>query len=138
MLVIAGAGTGKTSVLVNRIARLIRDEHARPDEILALTYADNAAGEVRDRVKKELDQDVSKLQAVTFHAYCNGLLHRTGNQFNILDEKTFGYFSGAASASYIFSILSGQPMSDSSSPIFSISSVAARTNSLRRSSISTM
>src|SRR4030095_12979487 len=68
MLVIAGAGTGKTSVLVNRIARLIRDGHARPDEILALTYADNAAGEVRDRVKKELDQDVSKLQAATFHA----------------------------------------------------------------------
>ena len=92
MLVIAGAGTGKTSVLVNRIARLIRDEHARPDEILALTYADNAAGEVRDRVKKELDQDVSKLQAVTFHAYCNGLLHRTGNQFNVLDDKDLWIF----------------------------------------------
>jgi DNA helicase-2/ATP-dependent DNA helicase PcrA len=93
MLVIAGAGTGKTSVLVNRIARLIREGHARPDEILALTYTDNAAAEMRQRVKAELkDWDVSKLQAVTFHAYCNGLLHRTGNQFNILDDKDLWIF----------------------------------------------
>ena len=93
MLVIAGAGTGKTSVLVNRIATLIREGHARPDEILALTYTDNAAGEMRERVKAELkNHDISKLQAVTFHAYCNALLHRTGNQFNILDDKDLWIF----------------------------------------------
>ena len=93
MLVIAGAGTGKTSVLVNRIASLIREGHARPDEILALTYTDNAAGEMRTRVKAAVkDQDVSKLQALTFHAYCNGLLHRTGNQFGVLDDKDLWIF----------------------------------------------
>src|SRR5436853_5363831 len=43
MLVIAGAGTGKTTVLTKRIAALISEGHARPDEILALTYTDNAA-----------------------------------------------------------------------------------------------
>jgi len=43
MLVLAGAGTGKTTVLTQRIAHLIREDHARPDEILALTYTDNAA-----------------------------------------------------------------------------------------------
>ena len=93
MLVIAGAGTGKTSVLVNRIASLIREGHARPDEILALTYTDNAAGEMRARVKAAVkDQDVSKLQALTFHAYCNGLLYRTGNQFGVLDDKDLWIF----------------------------------------------
>jgi DNA helicase-2/ATP-dependent DNA helicase PcrA len=43
MLVLAGAGTGKTSVLVERIARLIEHKHARPEEILAITFTDNAA-----------------------------------------------------------------------------------------------
>jgi hypothetical protein len=73
--------------------RLIREGHARPDEILALTYTDNAAGEMRTRVKAAItNQDVSKLQALTFHAYCNGLLHRTGNQFGVLDDKDLWIF----------------------------------------------
>lgn len=93
LLVIAGAGTGKTSVLVHRIARLIREGAAEPRQILALTYTDNAAAQMRQRVKEELkDRDVSGLQAVTFHAYCNGLLHRTGNQFGVLDDKDLWIF----------------------------------------------
>jgi len=54
MLVLAGAGTGKTTVLTRRIARLIREGQARPSEILALTYTENAAREMRDRVQAEL------------------------------------------------------------------------------------
>src|SRR5947209_20187320 len=82
MLVVAGAGTGKTTVLTRRIAALIREGHARPSEILALTYTDNAAKEMRDRVQAELrDADVSGLRAVTFHAYCNELLKNNGCGF---------------------------------------------------------
>ena len=88
MLVVAGAGTGKTTVLTRRIAHLIRENHARPDEILALTYTDNAAAEMRDRVQQELrGTDLSKLQAMTFHAYCNGLLHANGQAFGLLDDR---------------------------------------------------
>ena len=77
MLVIAGAGTGKTTVLTRRIARLVRDGHARPDEILAVTYTKNAAQEMRQRVRDELrGTDVSGLQIATFHEYCNDLLGR--------------------------------------------------------------
>ena len=83
MLVVAGAGTGKTSVLTNRIARLVRDGHA-PSEILALTYTVNAAAEMRERVKQLLDG--RQVRAATFHDYCNQLLRRTGNDFGVLDE----------------------------------------------------
>src|SRR5579864_4845253 len=51
LLVVAGAGTGKTSILTHRIEYLIREGHARPDEILALTYTVNAAREMRARAK---------------------------------------------------------------------------------------
>jgi DNA helicase-2/ATP-dependent DNA helicase PcrA len=86
MLVVAGAGTGKTTVLTRRIARLIREGHARADEILALTYTDNAAREMRERVQKELGTQC-KVQATTFHSYCFSLLDRCGKKFGVLDDK---------------------------------------------------
>src|SRR5713226_5191779 len=88
MLVVAGAGTGKTTVLTRRIARLIREHQVRPGEILAVTYTDNSAREMRERVRDELrGTDISDLQVTTFHAYCNNLLIRCGKQFGVLDEK---------------------------------------------------
>jgi hypothetical protein len=70
MLVIAGAGTGKTTVLTQRVANLIREGHARPDEILALTYTDNSAAEMMARVREELKGTaIDGLQACTFHAW---------------------------------------------------------------------
>lgn len=88
MMVIAGAGTGKTTVLVQRIANLIREGHARPDQILALTYTDNAAEEMKGRVRQELKgTNIEGLQTCTFHAWCNALLHRRGKEFRVLDDK---------------------------------------------------
>ncbi len=88
MLVIAGAGTGKTTVLTQRVANLIREGHARPDEIVALTYTDNSAAEMLARVRLELSGTaIDGLQACTFHAWCNGLLHRRGADFGVLDDK---------------------------------------------------
>jgi DNA helicase-2/ATP-dependent DNA helicase PcrA len=93
LLVIAGAGTGKTTVLTKRIARLIREGHAQPNEILALTYTENAAKEMRQRVQAELQgTDLTGLQAETFHAYCNKLLHRSGKGFDVLDDQDLWIF----------------------------------------------
>ncbi len=87
MLVIAGAGTGKTTVLTQRVANLIREGHARPDEIVALTYTDNSAAEMMARVRGELKGTaIDGLQACTFHAWCYGLLQRRGAGFDVLDD----------------------------------------------------
>ncbi len=86
MLVVAGAGTGKTTVLVQRIARLIREGYAGPGEILAVTYTENAAQVLRERVEEMVGKTCRELQATTFHAYCNSILHRAGQAFGVLDE----------------------------------------------------
>ena len=85
LLVVAGAGTGKTSILTHRIEYLIREGHARPDEILAVTYTVNAAREMRERVQKLLGG--KPIQAHTFHDYCLKLLQGVDKAFDVLDEK---------------------------------------------------
>jgi len=85
MLVVAGAGTGKTSVLTYRIERLVRERHARPDEILALTYTVNAASEMRERLRKLLGGKT--VHTATFHDYCFDLLKRANQDFGVLDEQ---------------------------------------------------
>jgi DNA helicase-2/ATP-dependent DNA helicase PcrA len=84
MLVVAGAGTGKTSVLIHRIARLVQQGHAKPEEVLALTYTVAAAGEMRDRVSAQLGKPI---HSATFHDYCLDVLKRAGKDFGVLDEK---------------------------------------------------
>ena len=83
MLVVAGAGTGKTTVLVHRIVNLISRGHARPDEILAVTFTENAARELRQRVAVQTGGK-GEIAASTFHAYCHGLLRRAGRDFTPL------------------------------------------------------
>src|SRR5882757_10941881 len=93
MLVLAGAGTGKTTVLVERIAWLIEQGHAKPEEILAITFTDNAADDLKSRVEKRLRRKTAIVKttigkttiwAGTFHAYCLGVLKRAGQDFNLL------------------------------------------------------
>src|SRR5215467_8485584 len=84
MLVVAGAGTGKTSVLVNRIARLVKEGHAKPEEILALTYTRNSAAEMNERVRGLIGN--ARVHAATFHDYCLDLLKRVHKDFGVLDD----------------------------------------------------
>ena len=84
MLVIAGAGTGKTSVLVERVAHLVAIGAARPEEILAVTYTDKAATELVSRLAARVGE---RLHACTFHSLCYGILQRAGKEFRLLEEK---------------------------------------------------
>ncbi|HEY6307258.1 MAG TPA: ATP-dependent DNA helicase [Candidatus Angelobacter sp.] len=86
MLVLAGAGTGKTTVLVERIAWLIEQGHAKPDEILAITFTESAAAELQGRVERRLSRRAA-IWAGTFHAYCFAILKRSGRDFHVMPPE---------------------------------------------------
>lgn len=74
LLIIAGAGTGKTTVVTRRIAHLIESGLARPEEILALTFTEKAAGEMEERVEQLLPMGFFDLWISTFHAFGERIL----------------------------------------------------------------
>src|SRR5262245_58648150 len=76
LLILAGAGSGKTRVITSRIAYLVGDGHAQPGEVLAVTFTNKAAEEMRARVENLLGSDVSGMWVSTFHSLCARLLRR--------------------------------------------------------------
>lgn len=95
-LVLAGAGSGKTRVLVSRIAWLIEEMHLSPHSILAVTFTNKAAGEMRSRLSAMLSTPIMGLWVGTFHGLCHRLLRRhykearLPEQFHILDSEDQG------------------------------------------------
>ena len=92
LLVLAGAGSGKTRVLTRRIAYLVATERAKPSEILAITFTNKAAGEMRERVEALVGRLVRVMWVMTFHSACARMLRaeakRLGytSRFSIYDE----------------------------------------------------
>src|ERR1700756_2198654 len=92
MLILAGAGSGKTRVLTHRIAYLVATDEAKPNEILAITFTNKAAGEMRDRAELLVGRRVRAMWVMTFHSACARMLradaHRLGytRQFTIYDQ----------------------------------------------------
>ena len=78
LLIIAGAGTGKTTVITEKIYHLISSGFAKPEEILALTFTEKAAAEMVERVDSLLTDGYIDLQISTFHAFCQQLLEMHG------------------------------------------------------------
>src|SRR6059058_2519060 len=92
LLVIAGAGSGKTRVLTYRVAHLIHAVGAKPNEILAITFTNKAAGEMRERLEHLLGPRARGLWVLTFHAACGRILRREAarlgyrSNFTIYDQ----------------------------------------------------
>lgn len=91
LLIVAGAGTGKTSVLTKRLAYLVASGKAKPDEILAVTFTDKAAGEMEERIDKLLPYGYVDLWVLTFHALGERLLR--ANALSIGLPNSFKLYS---------------------------------------------
>lgn len=76
LLIVAGAGTGKTTVVTQRIQHLITKEKVTPDEILALTFTEKAAKEMEERVDKIMPYGYTQMWISTFHSFCDMLLRQ--------------------------------------------------------------
>ena len=76
VLILAGAGSGKTSVLTRRIAYLIENVGVNPWNILAITFTNKAAGEMRDRVNNFVGYGAESVWVATFHSTCVRILRR--------------------------------------------------------------
>ena len=76
LLIIAGAGTGKTTVVTERIKYLILGKHAKPSEILALTFTEKAAREMEERIDIGLPYGYTQMWVMTFHSFCEKILRQ--------------------------------------------------------------
>ncbi|GAA4358378.1 ATP-dependent helicase [Microbacterium rhizosphaerae] len=97
LLIVAGAGSGKTSVLTRRIASLLRSREAWPSEILAITFTNKAAGEMRERVEQLVGNSAKGMWISTFHSACVRILRREAEQFGFTKSFTI-YDSGDSRA----------------------------------------
>ena len=95
LLVVAGAGSGKTRVLTQRISHLIRDEAVRPSEILAITFTNKAAREMAERVSTLVGPASRAMWVMTFHSACVRILRRDAGRLGV--STSFSIYDAADS-----------------------------------------
>ncbi len=87
LLILAGAGSGKTTVVVNKIAHILEQKKAEPWQVLAITFTNKAAGEMKERILSTVGEDADSMWIGTFHSICMRILRRD------IDKLGGGYSS---------------------------------------------
>ncbi|MEV6110269.1 DNA helicase PcrA [Streptomyces sp. NPDC051940] len=95
LLIVAGAGSGKTRVLTHRIAHLLADRRVHPGEILAITFTNKAAGEMRERVEQLVGPRANAMWVSTFHSACVRILRRESKKLGF--TSSFSIYDAADS-----------------------------------------
>ena len=88
VLVVAGAGTGKTATIVKRIEHIIADGYALPWQVLAITFTNKAAGELKERLEGAIGVEANDIWAHTFHSMCGRILRRFGERLGYSQHFT--------------------------------------------------
>ena len=114
LLVLAGAGSGKTRVLVSRIACLISNHGVRPWNILALTFTNKAAREMRERIEALIGENAKNLWVSTFHSCCTRILRREAEHIGY--DKSFVIYDDSDQLSLYADIIKRMNLDDSKFP----------------------
>ena len=88
LLILAGAGSGKTTVLVNRVEHIISSHLATPWQVLAITFTNKASGELRERLVSAIGEEANDIWAYTFHSCCSRILRRFGEKIGYTNHFT--------------------------------------------------
>lgn len=118
VMILAGAGSGKTRTLVTRIARLIEDEKISPFKVLALTFSNKAAREMRERISTLVSADIGALQMTTFHAFCAKVLRSEARYLGL--SRNFTIYDTSESKSVAKGILQRHGISQKETSPFEI------------------
>ena len=110
VLILAGAGSGKTRVLTTRIGHLIEDKGVQPANILAITFTNKAANEMRERVEETLDSDASDMWISTFHSCCVRILRKDINRIGY--NRSFVIYDSADQVTLVKDCLKELNLSD--------------------------
>lgn len=95
LLIVAGAGSGKTRVLTHRIAHLLGERHVHPGQILAITFTNKAAGEMKERVEQLVGPRANAMWVMTFHSACVRILRRESKKLGF--TSSFSIYDAADS-----------------------------------------
>lgn len=118
VMVLAGAGSGKTRTLVTRISYIIKEKKISPYRVLALTFSNKAAREMRDRIASEVNEDIGALQITTFHAFCARVLRSEAQYLGL--SKNFTIYDTSESKAVAKTLLTRRGISTKETSPFEI------------------
>ncbi|MDD3242518.1 MAG: DNA helicase PcrA [Eubacteriales bacterium] len=114
LLILAGAGSGKTKTLISRIANILEQGLARPEEILAITFTNKAAAEMRQRVTALVGDQAQRMQLSTFHSFCVRLLRNHISELGY--TRWFSIYDDDDSMSVIKAVIAEMNLNDKQCP----------------------